>query len=106
MNWAVITYLTTGGLSLLCHGITFQALSHRSGGYGDMGLIVVIIPTFVINGIWGLTFPFIFNQVLDPNLLPIIRWILLLGSGLMHSLCGVASVWINAILAEARWKSR
>lgn len=105
MNWALIAYIITGVLSILSHIITFQALSHRTGTYSDVGLTFGIIRTIIINILWGFTFPFFLNQHLDPNLPPIIHWILLLGGGLMHSILGVSSIGITLQLAEKRWKS-
>lgn len=106
MHWGVWSYFITGGVSLLGHALTFQSISHRSGGYGDLGLVFILYPSMAVNGIWGLTFPFILYNLLDPNLPPVLLWTFILGGGLMHTICGVASIWINAQIAEEIRRSR
>ena len=106
MHWGVWSYFITGGVSLLGHALTFQSISHRSGGYADLGLVFILYPSMAVNGIWGLTFPFILYNLLDPNLPPVLLWTFILGGGLMHTICGVASIWINAQIAEEIRRSR
>ena len=93
MLWGTILYLSAGVVAVFSDILVSYDIP-KGGGITGMGNIVFIYPAFALNMVWGFTFPFLLHSFVDPLLSPMIRWSILIGGAVLHSIVSTYSVFL------------